>query len=1358
MSFVNETRHDSLYQCVKISLASPEQILKWSHGHVKSAETINYRTFKPEKDGLFCARIFGPVNDYECLCQKYRKIKYKGIICEKCGVEVIQSKVRRERMGHIELAYPVLHTWFLYTTPSKLSTVTGLQQKIIEKIIIFTTYLVIDGGQTRYSRGDVLTEQEYEALLDEYDEDAFNIKNGSEAILEFLETFDLEAEITTLYDLLKTVKSSIKKTALLKRLSLLEQFQKSKNKLKWMVITILPVLPPGLRPLLQIDSKRFATSDFNELYRRLINRNLRLKSITDLDPPEVIVRNEKIMLQEAVDALFDNSKRTKVTQLGGNRMLKSLSDQLSGKQGIFRQNLLGKRIDYSARSVITVGPNLRLHQCGLPKQIAVELFRPFIYHKLEIEGKASSIKSAKAIIDSNNPEVWEILEGILRDRTVLLNRAPTLHRLGIQAFEPILINSKAIQLHPLVCSAFNADFDGDQMAVHVPISTEAQVEAKLLMLSSNNVISPSSGTPIITPSQDMIMGIFYATNMVEGEQHAYSNTVFSSLEELEFLIHCGEIFLNSPIKYIVSIYDEEENLIEERVVETTYGRVSLYNCLPSGQGKIPFEYFNKPFIKKDVNTLFTLVYELFTHSDMVLFADKVMRIGFRFSTKSGISFTVNDIKVPETKKAYLEKTTEKIKEFEAQLASGFITSAEKRNKSIDAWQECINRLFADMMKGMSKNSKTREINSIYLLAYSGARGSTVQMKQLASMRGLITKPNGEIIETPVLSNFKEGLSTLEYFISAHGARKGLADTALKTADAGYLTRRLVDVSHNCIVTQDDCGTTDGIVFYPERREDVITKALSSVVYGRVLAEDIVSDDKSVVIQSGTLIDKAICKIIDELGLPSLKVRSVVCCTIEFGVCQKCYGKDPVSKTLITIGEPVGVIAAQSIGEPGTQLTMRTFHVGGVAVKSVENPTIVAEISGKVKFEGLVVVKNKHNEFIVLSTGREVSVEGDSGRKSYKIPTGAKLLVEDGQSVEVGDVICEFDPYSTPIISSNHGYVSMVDLKKDISYKEVRDDTIGSVVKTVIESSLHPRILLHDAKAGFVKSSTGINVVHHLPSGAILTVDNEAEVYPGDILAKVPKAAQGIRDITGGLPRVVDLLEARKLSNPAIISLVDGLVSEIKVYHSKKIITVRPHDSEEPVEYVATSDAHILVNQGFFVKKGDILVDGNINPHDILKVRGVNALVAHILEEIQSVYKLQGVEIDNKHFEVIIKYMLQKISISEPGDTHFIQYQKINKYEFARVNAQMIAEGKQPAKGDLIFQGITPSSLQTDSFISAASFQETTRVLTEAAFQGKTDNLTGIKENVIIGKLIPVGTGFSNYESSYFNERNKQNDW
>lgn len=1330
-------RHDKFYKYIKISIASPKKILSFSHGEVVSPETINYRTSKPEFGGLFCARIFGPVKDYECLCQRYRKIKYKGVVCEKCGVEVIHSRSRRERMGHINLAYPVIHSWYLYSNPSKLSIVLNLPIKTIESIMVFEQYIVIEpGDDILYSRGDVITQAEYDDLAMQYDVSSFNIQTGAKGIMHYLETFDVAGEVESLEKELPTLKSVSKRTTLLKRLTMLKKFLHSENKLEWLIISVLPVIPPDLRPLIQVDHSKFFSSDLNELYRRIINRNNRLKSILDMDAPSIILRNELMMLQDSVDALFENGKRTKVMQ-NNRRLLKSLTDYLTGKQGIFRQNLLGKRVDYSGRSVITVGPSLQLHQCGLPYEMAVELFKPFLCNKLETYGKVDSVKSARDYLKANPYEAREILQEILNDKLILLNRAPTLHKLSIQAFHPVLVNSKSIHLHPLACKAFNADFDGDQMAVHIPISIESQIEARVLMMSINNVISPSTGSSIINPTQDMILGLFYATNMVDEDN--IKNHNYNGISDVEWAFEAGAISYNTAISCIIPSADED-GIISFKEFETTLGRIRLFECLPQGQNKLSFDVFNKTFIKADISKLYDTVYAKFDQNTFVRFADSVMKVGFFSSTISGLSFSMSDIKVPDSKSEIVAGAVKNVLDVENKFTEGFITKKEKYNKVTDIWQNSINTLSKDMMSSMSANSNTKDVNAIYALAYSGARGSTSQMKQLAAMRGLMSKSSGEIIETPVISNFKEGLTILEYFISASGARKGLADTALKTADAGYLTRRLVDVAHSCIISSHDCGTTDGIIMENEYRDGMLTKKLSDIVYGRFTSED--SQIGDTLVPAGTYITEEIALLVDKSGIKSLKVRSPATCSLEKGICAKCYGKDSCNKNVVDIGEAVGVIAAQSIGEPGTQLTMDTFHMGGIAMKSVSQNSHIAPIDGHIVFENLVTVTNSDGDILVCRNGGVISVISDKDEKvSFDVPYGSVLMVTENQNVSFGETLCEFNPYTTPIISEFSGTIVLQDLKRDVSFKEMYDNS-GKSLKTILKSSSHPRITIKDSKGEYLKGVMGSPVVYYLTPGTILNVEEGSSVNIGDIIARMPSQDQGIKDITGGLPRIVSLLEARKPAHPSTIAINDGVVKDIKTYHSKKCIVVEKEDGAFD-EYLVDGNSIISVSQGSPVKVADILVDGIPNPHDILKAKGVPELVKYMATEMRSVYGLQGVDINHKHFEVILRYMLCKISISNPGDTHFVEMQVVSTASFHDMNQAAIAEGKTPAEGSIILQGITNAALQTDSFISAASFQESNRVLPEAAFEGKIDSLMGLKENVIVGKLIPAGTGFYN---------------
>jgi DNA-directed RNA polymerase subunit beta' len=1331
---------------IKISIASPNKIRERSCGEVLKADTINYRTLKPERDGLFCSKIFGPIKNYECLCGKYRGLKYEGVVCEKCGTEITTARVRRERMGHVNLSYPVLHPWFWRAMQSKIATLLNIPNKLIEPIVYFELYVVTDPGLTDLNVGDVLEEEAVQEALDKYGSDAFKYNFGSEAILELIKKINMPDLYEKLTAELKTTNSRSKRASNLKRATLLKSLINSGNNPEWMVLNVLPVLPPDLRPLVLLDGGRFASSDLNDLYRRVINRNNRLKQIIELGAPSPVVVNEKRMLQEAVEALLDN-KKIKVTNLSGSRPLKSLADMLKGKQGRFRQNLLGKRVDYSARSVIVVGPNLELHQCGLPKAIAIELFRPFIIAKMELYGDSTRFRSSREALDLKDPMIWEILDEVVKGHPILLNRAPTLHRLGIQAFEPKLLDTKAIQLHPLTCKAFNADFDGDQMAVHLPISLEAQTEARVLIMSTSNTISPSSGLPIITPDKDVVLGIYYITLMIDYGSESIRETrkikstniglqkIYYSVKETEVAVILGHVKANQKIHFINSDCEDPT------CYETTPGRVMLYSCLPLGQNKISFSAFNKLFKKKDLETIFSDIYQHFPQSVLVSFADKVLQLGFKYSTIAAISFGKDDIVVPEEKKEFVEQSYKKISDYELNYSEGYITQGEKYNKVTDEWQFCINKVTDAMMEKFSKTANSVAINSIFMMADSGARGSVAQIKQLAGMRGLMTKPNGDIIETPIISNFKEGLTVLEYFISAHGARKGMADTALKTADAGYLTRRLVDVSHKCIVTSNDCGTMDGVEVYTELDGSRVIKSLGEVCYSRVFAEDLKDKKGNLILPRNTLITKSMIPIVDSSNVSSIKVRSVITCASEYGICAKCYGRNLTSEETITVGDPVGIIAAQSIGEPGTQLTMRTFHVGGVAFKHMDKPFIQSTIDGIISFIDARFVTNKKGDVYVVSNTATLAVENDN-KDVFKhiLPYGSKVLVADGQKVKQGQVIYEADVYNTLIISEYNGTAEFADFIKDISYREDNADT-GVATKVIIKSNLHPRIMLKDGNDGYVKTLNNNAVRYFFPISSVINIEDGENISIGDIIAKVPKAEQKSKDITGGLPRVVDLFEARRPAKSAILSEADGVVIEVKHYRSKKKILVRPQDGTEDIEYMVAKDSHILVHDGSVIKKGEMIADGDSNPHDILRIRGVKSLISYMIEEIQSVYKLQGVKIDNRHIEVIIKYMLQKVAIDDVGDSDFSVGQKIGYREAVAKGRELEALGLKAPTFTRILQGITDSSLQNESFISSASFQETARVLTEAAIAGESDELLGIKENVIIGKLIPVGTGF-----------------
>ena len=1329
---------------IKISIASPEQIRSWSYGEVKKPETINYRTFKPERDGLFCARIFGPVKDYECLCGKYKRMKYRGIVCEKCGVEVTLSKVRRERMGHIELATPVAHIWFLKSLPSRISMLTDIPMKALERVLYFENYIVIEPGLTPLAVNELLTEDQYQEAIDEYGEEAFRAGIGAEALKEILASIDLEAERTTIRAELKDNASEAKRKKLVKRLKIIESFIESNTKPEWMILDVLPVIPPELRPLVPLDGGRFATSDLNDLYRRVINRNNRLKRLIELHAPDIIIRNEKRMLQESVDALFDNGRRARAITGTNKRPLKSLSDMLKGKQGRFRQNLLGKRVDYSGRSVITVGPELKLQQCGLPKKMALELFKPFVYAKLELYGHATTIKAAKRMVEKERPEVWDILEEVIREHPVLLNRAPTLHRLGIQAFEPVLVEGKAIHLHPLVCTAFNADFDGDQMAVHVPLSIEAQLEARVLMMSTNNILSPASGKPIIVPTQDMVLGIYYLTYEAEGM--IGEGMVFTDFNEVQLALHEKVVDLHAKIKCRMEYVDDEGN-IKVGLVETTPGRILVSEVLPKHKD-VPFSLVNRLMRKKEIGEIIDTIYRHCGQKETCLFVDKIMALGFKNACKAGISFGKDDLIVPEAKKTLIAETEAQVKEFEEQYQNGLITKGEKYNKVVDIWAACTDKIADEMMKNISKTEKGY-INSVYMMAHSGARGSAAQMRQLAGMRGLMAKPSGEIIEQPIISNFKEGLSVSEYFNSTHGARKGLADTALKTANSGYLTRRLVDVAQDVVITETNCGTERGIIVRSIVDGGNVIVSIGERILGRTIQEDIIHPETGdVLIKRGKLIDENDVEVVEKAGVEQVKIRSVLTCESKHGVCAACYGRDLARGTPVNVGEAVGVIAAQSIGEPGTQLTMRTFHIGGAAQKGAEQASIEIPFAGVMKLENGHIVVNSEGNGLVLSRNCEVVIADAQGREKsrHKVPYGTKLLVAEGDKVKKGQKVAEWDPFTVPVITEKAGKVELVDLINNISVKEVTDETTGIVSKTVIDwrsnsssAGLKPSIILKDAKGKNVLFDNGKEVRYFMSADAILSVDNGSEVSVGDIIARIPRESSKTKDITGGLPRVAELFEARRPKDPAIISDVDGQVEFGKDYKAKQRITVVP-EKGTPVEYLIPKGRHLIVQDGDIVKRGDALVDGTPAPHDILRVLGVEKLAEYLVKEVQDVYRLQGVKINDKHIEVIVSQMLRKVEITNPGDTTFLLGEQVDADEFALRNAKVIEAGETPAEADPILLGITKASLQTKSFISAASFQETTRVLTEAAVEGKVDDLRGLKENVIVGRLIPAGTG------------------
>jgi len=1332
---------------IQISIASPERIRSWSFGEIKKPETINYRTFKPERDGLFCARIFGPVKDYECLCGKYKRMKYKGIVCEKCGVEVTLQKVRRERMGHIELASPVAHIWFLKSLPSRIGLLVDMTLKDLEKVLYFENYVVVEPGLTPMKLHEMLTEDQYQTAMDEYGEDSFEVGIGAEALREMLAAIDLEAELETLKEDLRETGSEAKRKKYVKRLKLIEAFIESGARPEWLILEVVPVLPPELRPLVPLDGGRFATSDLNDLYRRVINRNNRLKRLIELRAPEIIVRNEKRMLQESVDALFDNGRRGRAITGANKRPLKSLSDMLKGKQGRFRQNLLGKRVDYSGRSVIVVGPELKLHQCGLPKKMALELFKPFIYAKLELYGMATTIKAAKRMLEKERPEVWDILEEVIREHPVLLNRAPTLHRLGIQAFEPLLIEGKAIQLHPLVCAAFNADFDGDQMAVHVPLSLEAQLEARVLMMSTNNILSPSSGKPIIVPSQDIVLGLYYMTLGVDGEKG--EGMAFLDVAEIQHALDAGEVSLHAKIQARYHTVDENGDPTVVRV-ETTPGRMLLAEVLPRNKN-VPFDLINRLQTKKEISNVIDEIYRHCGQKDTVIFCDRMMALGFSFACKAGISFGKDDLIIPETKEKLVGKTETLVKQYEQQYQDGLITQGEKYNKVVDAWSHCTDQVAEEMMAGITTAEGSRDLNSVYMMAHSGARGSAAQMKQLAGMRGLMAKPSGEIIETPIISNFKEGLTVLEYFNSTHGARKGLADTALKTANSGYLTRRLVDVAQDCIIREYDCKTKKGITVEAVVEGGEAIAPLTERVLGRTSADDALHPETGeVLFKAGTLITEELCVLLEEADIESLRIRSVLTCETEEGVCGKCYGRDLARGTEVNEGEAVGVIAAQSIGEPGTQLTMRTFHIGGAVQRGTEQSNIEATVNGKVQFSNCNTVKNSAGGQVLMSRNAELAIIDDQGRERarHRVPYGAHLLIKDKATVTRGDKLVEWDPYTLPVVSEKEGIANYVDLQEGLSLTERLDEATGISSKVVIDwkqqpkgAELKPRITIRDNKGEVITLENGLEARYFLSVDAILSVENGQKVHAGDILARIPRESAKTRDITGGLPRVAELFEARKPKDYAIIAENEGRVEFGKDYKNKRRIVVVPAEGEEEkVEYLIPKGKHISVQEGDYVRIGDPLMDGNPVPHDILRILGVEALAEYLINEIQDVYRLQGVKINDKHIEVIVRQMLQKVEVTSGGDTTFLVGELVDRKEFDRANGKVNKEDGRLATAEPVLQGITKASLQTQSFISAASFQETTRVLTEAAVSGKIDNLVGLKENVIVGRPIPAGTG------------------
>ena len=1361
LDLFKQVTQEEEFDSIKIGLASPEKIRSWSYGEVKKPETINYRTFKPERDGLFCAKIFGPIKDYECLCGKYKRLKHRGVICEKCGVEVTLAKVRRERVGHIELASPVAHIWFLKSLPSRLGLVLDMTLRDIERVLYFEAYVVIDPGMTPLKRAQLLTEDDYLSKVEEFGDD-FAAMMGAEGIRELLQSLDMHHEIDQLRKELEATNSDTKIKKIAKRLKVLEAFQKSGIKPGWMIMEVLPVLPPELRPLVPLDGGRFATSDLNDLYRRVINRNNRLKRLLELKAPEIIVRNEKRMLQEAVDSLLDNGRRGKAMTGANKRPLKSLADMIKGKGGRFRQNLLGKRVDYSGRSVIVVGPQLKLHQCGLPKKMALELFKPFIFHKLEMQGIATTIKAAKREVEAETPVVWDILSEVIREHPVLLNRAPTLHRLGIQAFEPVLIEGKAIQLHPLVCAAFNADFDGDQMAVHVPLSLEAQMEARTLMLSTNNILSPANGDPIIVPSQDIVLGLYYATrDKINARGDAMA---FTDVAEVSRAYESGQVELHAKITVRIREHDVSENGEKTSRVtryETTVGRSLLSEVLPAG---LPFELINRPLKKKEISKLINAAFRRCGLRETVIFADRLMNAGFAIATRAGLSISVDDMLVPRVKHDLIEEAEKEVKEIETQYTSGLVTGGERYNKVVDIWGRAGDQVGKAMMEQLSsedvidrsgRHAKQESFNSIYMMADSGARGSAAQIRQLAGMRGLMAKPDGSIIESPIKANFREGLNVLEYFISTHGARKGLADTALKTANSGYLTRRLVDVTQDLVVTEDDCATTNGVIMRALVEGGEVIEPLRERILGRVTASDIPHpESQTILLPAGTLLNEEEVEAIETLGIDEVKVRTPLTCDTRFGLCSKCYGRDLARGTLVNVGEAVGVIAAQSIGEPGTQLTMRTFHIGGAAsrtavVSQVEAKSVgVARLSSQMRY-----VTSAKGERVVISRAGEVLVTDDNGRERerHKVPYGATLAVDDGKPVKAGQVLALWDPHTRPIITEYAGTVRFEHVEEGVTVAKQIDEITGLSTLVVIDpkrrgtaaaKGLRPQVKLTNEAGEEVRipgTDHPVNITFQV--GSLITVRDGQQVAVGEVLARIPQETSKTRDITGGLPRVAELFEARSPKDVGMLAEVTGTVSFGKDTKGKQRLVITDLDSVAH-EFLIAKDKHVTVHDGQVVNKGELIADGAVDPHDILRLQGVEALARYITDEVQDVYRLQGVRINDKHIEVIVRQMLRRVQIEDAGDTKFIPGEQVERADLLDENERVEAEGKKPGTYSHMLLGITKASLSTDSFISAASFQETTRVLTEAAIMGKKDDLRGLKENVIVGRLIPAGTGLA----------------
>jgi DNA-directed RNA polymerase subunit beta' len=1341
-------KNQSEFEAIRIRLASPEKIREWSHGEVKKPETINYRTFKPERDGLFCARIFGPIKDWECICGKYKRMKHRGVICDKCGVEVIQSKVRRQRLGHIELATPVAHIWFLKGVPSRIGTLLDMTMRHLERVLYFESNVVIDPDETPLKEKDLLTDDELKKAIAEHGT-KFKAGMGADAIRELLRKVDLEELSVTLKISIKEAQSIGVKKKLTKRLKVVEAFRNSGNKPEWMIMDVIPVLPPDLRPLVPLEGGRFATSDLNDLYRRVINRNNRLKRLMDLRAPSVIIKNEMRMLQESVDALLDNGRRSKVLKAATKRPLKSLSDMIKGKQGRFRQNLLGKRVDYSGRSVIVVGPELKLHQCGLPKKMALELFKPFIFNKLEEKGYATTIKQAKKLVEEERPEVWDLLEDVISEHPVLLNRAPTLHRLGLQAFDPVLVEGKAIRLHPLVCTAFNADFDGDQMAVHVPLALEAQVEARILMMSVNNLLSPANGKPIVSPTQDMVLGVYYLSKEKMGGKG--EGKAFSGSNEVMAAFDAGEIEEHSKIKV----------RIDGKIVETTCGRILFGEILPE---MIPFDMVNREMTKKEIARLIDYVLNVAGRRETVMFLDNLEKMGFRYATESGISICMSDMHIPKKKPALIQQAETEVLEIQKQYSEGLITNGERYNKTIDIWANVTEKVADEMMVelGMEDGGKSisqeelqerRSFNSIFMMADSGARGSAAQLRQLAGMRGLMAKPTGEIIETPITANFREGLSPLQYFISTHGARKGLADTALKTANSGYLTRRLVDVAQDVIVTEVDCKTTDGITVTSLVESGEIIQPLEERIIGRFIAEELkdpITNER--IIKRNEAIDEDKATSIIDAGIDRAKIRSVLTCRTKVGICAKCYGRDLAKSDVVEIGEAVGIMAAQSIGEPGTQLTMRTFHIGGTASKVVEQTVLEAKNSGTIKFIDLNTVKNREGMLVVMNRNGSIAVTDAKGREKekYTVVYGAKLRVDEGEKVSIGQRLVEWDPYSSPILTEVRGRIALGDISEGNTVKEEVDETTGLSHRVIIDypADMRPRISIKDVhgKATQKLPSTGSPARYLLPAGAHILVERGEVVEAGDALAKIPRETTKTKDITGGLPRVAELFEARRPKEHAVVAEIDGIVEFKGSHKGMRVVTVK--GGTESKEYLIPKGKHVSVHEGDWVRAGEALMDGSVNPHSILDILGPNELQRYLVDEVQKVYRLQGVTINDKHIEIIVRQMMKKVRIEDPGDTKFLIGDQIDRMIFQEENAKVKKEGGKPAQGKPMLLGITKASLTTDSFVSAASFQETTRVLTEAAINGHIDELRGLKENVIMGKITPSGTGMSTYRNTF----------